>query len=334
MVKLSAKNLYSRFKKYIASNDLIRAGDKVIVACSGGPDSVALLYLLHRIAGEQDIKIIVAHYNHKLRGGEADADEKFVKNLAKKLKYKFVSGTSKGNINNEEQAREQRYAFLEKARGEEGAKLVAVGHTLDDLAETLLLNLIRGAGIRGLYSLKAKRGNIVRPLLFFEKSEVLTYLKEKKIHFRTDKSNKSLVYTRNIMRHKILPELKQINPKAATALARASLLASQADEYIILSSEKALTQIAENEGGKIIIERKKFTSLSPAIQSEILRLLARNAGVSRDLSFAQIDEILGMIKKNIGKKHKILLSRLKFEVKNGKIISTTLNKVHRNNTEI
>ena len=326
MAKLSAKNLNFRFKKYIADNDLVRAGDKVIVACSGGPDSVALLYLLHRFAGEQGIEIVVAHYNHKLRGGEADTDEKFVKNLAKKLKYKFISGTSEGSIKNEEQAREQRYAFLEKTRGEEGAKLVAVGQTLDDLAETVLLNLIRGAGIRGLYSLKAKRGNIVRPLLFAEKFELLSYLREKKIRFRIDKSNNSLVYTRNIMRHKILPELKKINPKATTALARASLLASQADEYIIGSSLKVLSQISENDDGKIIIERKKFTSLSPAIQSEILRILARSANVNRDLSFAQIDEILQVIEKNIGKKHKILLSKLKFEVKNGKIVISNLFK--------
>lgn len=326
MAKLSVKNLYSRFKKYVADNDLVRAGDRVIVGCSGGPDSVALLYLLNQFAGERDIEIVVAHYNHKLRGGEADADEKFVKNLAKKLKYKFVIGASKGGIKNEEQAREQRYAFLEKARAEEGAKLVAIGQTLDDLAETLLLNLIRGAGIRGLYSLKAKRGNIVRPLLFAEKFELLSYLREKKIRFRVDKSNNSLVYTRNIMRHKILPELKKINPKATTALARTSLLASQADEYIISSSLKVLARLVEKENGKIIIGRKKFTSLSPAIQSEILRILSRDAGVSRDLSFVQIDEILQVIEKNIGKKHKILLSQLKFEVKNGKIVISNLSK--------
>ena len=318
------KNLLQQFKKYIADNDLIRAGDRVIVACSGGPDSVALLYLMNKLAFGLKLELIVAHFNHKLRGGESDGDEKFVQELSKKLNTKFVSVSARGKIGNEEQAREQRYSFLEKAREEEGAKIIVVGHNLDDLAETALFNLIRGAGIRGLYSLRSKRGNIVRPLLFAEKKQILTYLAESKIGFRTDESNNSLVYTRNIMRHSILPEIKKINPQALSAIARTSLLAAQADEYIINSSKEILSEISENIDGKIKIDRKKFVLLSPALQSEIIRILARENGILADLSYVQVDEVLALIKKNIGKKYKIIAATLKIEIENGKIVISNI----------
>lgn len=314
------KNLFERFKKYVADNDLFRVGDKVIVACSGGPDSVALLFLLCDLAKELNLELIVAHFNHKLRAREAEEDEKFVEKIATKLGLKFISSSAKAKIKSEEQAREMRYRFLERVREEEKAKLIAAGHNLDDLAETVLLNIIRGAGIRGLYSLRPKRGNIVRPLLFAQKCELLSYLKSKKISFREDLSNKNLVYTRNIMRHIILPEIKKINPGALSAIARTSLLASQADEYIISSSEEILAQISGNENGKILIDRKKFSALSPTIQSEIIRILARNTGISHDLSYVQVEDIRALAEKNIGKKYKIIASRLKIEIESGKIV--------------
>jgi len=314
------KDLFIEFKKYIADNDLFRAGDKVVVACSGGPDSVALLYLLTDLAEELNLELIVAHFNHKLRGREADADEKFVKELSAKLNLVFVSASAKTKIKSEEEAREQRYNFLQRVREEESAKVVAVAHNLDDSAETVLLNIIRGAGIRGLYSLRSKRGYIVRPLLFAEKTQILSYLLRRKLKYQTDKSNETLVYTRNIMRHNILPEISKINPSALSAIARTSLLASQADEYIIQSSRTALAKISQNQNGKIIIDRKKFSVLSPALQSEMIRILAESAGVIRDLSYAQVEEIRTLIAKNVGKKHKIIAGRLKIEIESGKII--------------
>jgi tRNA(Ile)-lysidine synthase len=316
--------LFDQFKKYIADNDIIRAGDKVIVACSGGPDSVALLYLLTDLSKELNLELIVAHYNHKLRGGESDGDEKFVAELASKLKRKFISESAKVGITSEEQARKLRYDFLQKIGGEEGAKVLAVAHNLDDVAETLLLNIVRGAGIRGLYSLRPKRGYVVRPLLFAEKKDILSYLSDKKIGYRTDESNNKLVYTRNIMRHIILPEIKKINPQVLSAIARTSAFAAAADEYIIQSSEETLAKISENQNGKIIIDRKKFVALSPAIQSEIIRILARNAGVLTDLSFAQTEEITQLAAKNIGKKYKVIDSTLKIEIESGKIIVSNI----------
>ncbi|MEI6144142.1 MAG: tRNA lysidine(34) synthetase TilS [Candidatus Berkelbacteria bacterium] len=314
------KNLFNQFKKYIADNDLIGAGDKVVVACSGGPDSLALLYLLKELSKELRLELIVAHFNHKLRGREADADEKFVEKLASKLTLKFVSAAAKAKIISEDQARELRYKFLQKVREEERAKVIAVAHNSDDLAETVLMNIIRGAGIRGLYSLRAKRGYIVRPLLFAEKKVLVSYLSENKIGYRTDESNNSLVYTRNIMRHIILPEIKKINPRALSAIARTSALAAQADEYIVVSSKAILGRISENINGNLIINRKEFVALSPAVQSEIIRIIARQFGLDKDLAFSDVEEVLLLAEKNVGKKFKIVRSRLKIEIESGKII--------------
>ncbi|MFA5157602.1 MAG: tRNA lysidine(34) synthetase TilS [Patescibacteria group bacterium] len=318
--RLSQRDLYFRFKKYIAENDLIGAGDKVVLACSGGQDSISLLYLLERLAGESGLEIIVAHFNHGIRGREADSDEKFVKKNAEKLNLKFVSAKANSRIKNEEQARDRRYEFLEKVRVEERAKIIAVAHNIDDLAETMLLNIIRGTGIRGLYSLRPKRGHIVRPLLFAEKNQLLSYLKEKKISYRTDSSNRRLVYTRNIIRHNIFAEITKINPVCTSAFARLSATSAEIDDFIGQYSLEIYTKLACKENKKIIIEQKKFTTLSPAIQKEIVRKIASDYGVDKDLTETQVSEVVALINKNIGKKEKILGSRLKIELRDGKII--------------
>lgn len=320
MSKISQKDLYFRFKNFVLTNDLIKAGDKAIVACSGGPDSICLLYLLNRLASEMDIKLIVAHYNHKLRGGEADKDEGFVKKTAIQLGLPFISLSADLNIKGEEQARELRYKFLEKVRGEKSADLIAVAHNIDDLSETMILNIIRGTGIRGLYSLRPKRGKIVRPLLFAEKKEITSYLKENNIPYRIDKSNKELVYTRNIIRHKILPEIEKINPSYQRSFARLSSTSASTDEFIRQYSLEILENLANNENGKIIFSQKQFTSLSPAVKAEIIRAIAEDYHLIKDLSETEVLEVVSLIEKNIGKKEKVLKSKLKIELKTGKII--------------
>lgn len=326
MKQTKETNLISQFKKNIIDNNIIGVGDKIIVACSGGPDSVGLLYLLLGLQKELQLKLVVAHFNHKIRGNDSERDEKFVAELAKKLGLKFTSTRATKKIRNEQEARELRYKFLEKVRAEERAGLIAVGHNLNDLAETVLLNIIRGSGIRGLYSLQSKRDNIIRPLLFAEKKQILTYLKDEKISFRIDKTNKKLVYTRNIIRHKILPEILKLNPQALSAIARTSSLAEQTDQFLLGISEKIFLEISEKKENTTIINRKDFVALSPAVQSEIIRICARNFGVICDLSFRQVEEILNLINRNIGKKFKEISSRLKIEVKDGKIILSNIQR--------
>ena len=167
MAKHSQKNLYERFKKNILDNSLIEEGSELVLACSGGPDSVCLFDLLERLTKEINFSFIVAHYNHKVRGEEANADELFVRKLSEKYNREFLAGEPKGNrkIKSEEDARNLRYEFLQQVSEGRGKLKIFIAHNKDDQAETLLLNLIRGAGIRGLGSMKIVNGNLVRPLL-------------------------------------------------------------------------------------------------------------------------------------------------------------------------
>ena len=341
MAIISQKNLYLRFKKFIAEFDLIKRGDRVLVACSGGPDSVCLLYLLQQLSSELDFSIIVGHYNHRIRGREADRDEKFVKELSEKFGYDFYLGQLKSGekIKNEEDARNLRYEFLEKARGEGRADKIFIAHNKNDLAETLLINLVRGAGIRGLSSMKIVSGRLVRPLLFAEKSEILGYLKQNNIKFCTDSSNDSLDYTRNIMRHKIIPELQRLNPKLLSALWRTSELAGLCADFIRNQAEASLAKICHENKNEKYIERKKFTSLSPAVASEIIRILAEDYDVSRDLSLDQVEEVVKIANQNIGGKQKVIAGKpqggpiqgLKFELKAGRLIVSKVKGIESQN---
>jgi tRNA(Ile)-lysidine synthase len=322
MEKVSQKNLYARFKKNIIENSLIEEESELILACSGGPDSVCLFHLLERLSKEIKFSFIVAHYNHKVRGEEANADELFVRKLSEKYNREFLRGEPKGTreIKSEEDARKLRYDFLQRASEGRGKLKIFIAHNKDDQAETLLLNLIRGAGIRGLRSMRTVNGNLVRPLLFAEKNEIVDYLKQNKIKYRIDKSNNSLVYTRNIMRHNIIPLLRQLNPKVATALSRTADLAALSDDFIRREAQLSLEKILKENKKKIFIEKKSFTTLSPAIQLEIIRLLAEKNGFAHDLTSGQVDEVVQMINKNFGKKHKIIAGKLKFELIGGRII--------------
>jgi len=321
MTKEPQKNLYFQFRKFVFDNHLIKKGDRAVVACSGGPDSVCLLFLLAKLSKEINFFIVVAHYNHLLRGREADRDEKFVKELAKKFGYKFCLGKPAvgEKIKNEEQARILRYQFLQELREGEKSNKIFIAHNQNDLAETVLMNLIRGTGIRGLCSMKIINDRLIRPLLFAKKSEILDYLEQNRIKYLTDSSNDSLVYTRNIMRHKIIPMLEELNPRLTNALSRASELAQLSSDYIQGQAETILNEIREKNKNEIFIKRKNFISLSPAIQYEIVRILAKQYGIERDLSLAQIDGVIDLIRKNQGKKEKILGMRLKIGLLNAKI---------------
>jgi tRNA(Ile)-lysidine synthase len=213
------------------------AGESVIVAVSGGADSTALLLALAELRDRKKIshELVVAHFNHKLRGKQSDADERFVKKLAKVNGFQFVSGSGnlKGKADLEQRARDERYRFLVKAAKDRTAKVVLNAHTINDQAETFILNLVRGSGIDGLRAMPPQRRLdenvvLVRPLLEWAKREdTEQYCRENEVKFRRDRMNDDLDFTRVKIRKKVLPDLLDINPKIIETLARtAKLLAS------------------------------------------------------------------------------------------------------------
>jgi tRNA(Ile)-lysidine synthase len=211
---LSPNTLPSRFREFSRINGLFDEDASVVVAVSGGVDSMVLLDLLLK---DRVLTLIVGHFNHGLRGEESDADEAFVAERARRYGVPFHTerGDTAGEarrrgVGIQEAARDLRYDFLIRLREISGAGRIATGHHADDNAETILLHLFRGAGVQGMSGIPVERDGIIRPLLFAEREEIEEYARNEHIPFRTDSSNAKDGYTRNAVRHHVLPLLKEL----------------------------------------------------------------------------------------------------------------------------
>jgi tRNA(Ile)-lysidine synthase len=296
-----------KFKQTTARYDLIDKGDKVLVAVSGGPDSVALLYALLEIKDQFNLDICVAHLNHKLRGKESDEDENFVKNLAHKLNLKFFSKSidvkkeaKKNKLSLEEAARLVRYRYLEDLADRIKADKIAMGHQADDQAETLLMRLLRGAGGLGLSGIPPKRGKIIRPLLEIKREEIEKFLKGKRQSFRTDSSNLLPSYFRNKIRLLLLPLIqKEFTPKIVDLLNRASNIISLQQQYVEKNSEKILRLLCKSKNkGKIVLDLKRFIYYDICLKREMIRLCVKELNRDQaELSFDSIERTLNLTQK-------------------------------------
>ena len=233
--------LMLEIKRYIGANQLICPGDGVVVGLSGGPDSVFLLYALHTLQPRMDFTLRAVHVHHGIRGAEADRDEAFSEKLCAKLDIPFQAVhvaapayAARHGLSLEEAARILRYEALEAARqqlGQTRAAWIAVAHHLDDQAETVLHNLVRGAGLRGLAGMENRRNHVIRPLLSIKREDILKWLKQYDIPYVTDSTNADPHYTRNRIRSTVLPELREINPEASAHIAHSAALLREADAY-------------------------------------------------------------------------------------------------------
>ena len=221
------------------AHDLLPPGP-LVVAVSGGTDSVALLLLLSGLAPELGLDLHVAHFDHRLRPRASAKDAEFVADLAQSHGATIRVGRAERAPKSEDDARELRYAFLRRAAHETGAKLIATGHTRDDQAETVLLHATRGSGLAGLAGMRPRRDDIVRPLLTIGRAETAAVCADAKIAPREDTSNRDLKYARNRIRHKVLPELERINSQARAALARLAAAAAQITDASRDAAERAL----------------------------------------------------------------------------------------------
>jgi tRNA(Ile)-lysidine synthase len=210
-----------KFKKYISENNLLRPGEKILLAVSGGIDSMVMTHLFLK----SGIEAGIAHCNFSLRQIESDLDEEMVRQFAADNNLEFFSTrfetkkfATENKLSVQMAARELRYRWFESIRSEHGYKSVAVAHNLNDNIETLLINLIRGTGIAGLRGMKPASNNIIRPMLFASRKEIVSYCEKNRITYREDRSNADTKYLRNKIRHQIIPLLKEINPSIESAL--------------------------------------------------------------------------------------------------------------------
>lgn len=319
--KISQKNLIYRFEQSLKKNQLIKEGDRVIVALSGGPDSVCLFDLLFRLKDKLDINLSACHYNHKIRGKESDDDQCFVERLCEErgAELKVCAYGGKKALKNEEEAREARYAFFEKILKEERGAKLAIAHNADDLSETFIFRLLRGSGPKGLKSIPYRRKKFIRPLLDFSKNDIENYLENAGIEYRKDSSNYDLKYSRNYIRHCIMPEFKKINLNASQNIKNFAELLSEQNDYIEKQVKKEFICLVREKGKCFQIDRDKFEELDVVIKSNLLLFVVSKLGYNKDISNLHIKKVIQMIEKGEGGKYLALPHSLRVEVKGGKI---------------
>lgn len=270
--------------QYISEHQLFEAGAKVIVGVSGGADSVALLDMLYSLK----LECVVAHCNFHLRGAESNRDAFFVEELCEKYKLKYEridfdteAYAVQNSISIEMAARELRYNWFEQIRTIHLADRIAVAHHRDDSVETILLNLVRGTGIRGLTGISPQNGYIVRPLLCLGRDEILEYLKERKLSYVDDSTNNEDLYTRNKIRLNIIPLLETINPSAKEAIIRTAGHLAQVETVYKFYIEQAKNDIFKDNR----IDIKKFVQyIEPeAVLYEILAPYGFNSSTIRQI---------------------------------------------------
>lgn len=273
-----------RIALYIDRNKLFSPKDKILVALSGGADSVALLRLLLALGYACE----AAHCNFHLRGAESDRDETFVRRLCKEFQiplhiihFETEREAEERHISIEMAARELRYAWFEKIRREYGITVVAVAHHQDDSVETLLLNLIRGTGINGLRGIQPKNGNIVRPLLCLNREEIIGYLQDIRQDYVTDSTNLQDEYTRNKIRLNLLPMMQEINPSVKESILKTAQHLNDAAVIYNKGIEEAKQRTLTEEGINIQALQKEPTP--ETILFEILHPLGFNASQVKDI---------------------------------------------------
>lgn len=291
---------------------------RLLLAVSGGPDSVCLLHLLVRLQGELNIQLHAAHLDHQLRGAEAAADARYVAQLARQLKVPATierrdvkAYRARHHLTLEEAAREVRYGFLAEVARSAGGDCVAVGHTRDDHIETVLMHLIRGTGTRGLRGLQPVsqwRGQddaltIIRPLLELSRRDTVEYCREYQLMPRIDTTNLSLSPLRNRVRLQLLPLLRSYNPRVDEALLRTAQTA--ADELAFLDQEGARVwrKVVHRQGDTIILDREEFLKIPPALRRHLLRMAMENLlGDLKDIEARHIEEMMAALSKPAGKR--------------------------------
>jgi len=289
-------------KKTIQKHSMVNPGEHVLVGVSGGADSTALLFCLRRMAPELELTLTVAHLNHGIRGAEADEDEVFVRQISNQLGLQFVSEIINVKMqaadtgqNMEELARRIRYDFLCRTARRIGAQKIAVGHNLNDQAETALFRFIRGSGLKGLASIyPVLDGWIIRPLLDCSGASIREYLKNKAIAYRDDSSNRDLRYARNRIRRELVPYLENhFNARLAHTIANEALLARETWSFVESQAKAAFGRIGMQVDGGISLQIKGLIELHPALQKEVLRqALKACLGSLRGIDSSHIQSIL------------------------------------------
>lgn len=288
--------LFALSKEY----DMLPAGSLILCAVSGGADSMCLLHRLHCMAPEWGFSLACAHFNHNLRGNEALRDEEFVRSWCREHSIPFFCGSAdvaaqaaQTGRGIEETARILRYDFLNQTAEQCGAIRIATAHTASDNAETVLLHLVRGSGLPGLTGIPPRRGNVVRPLLTTTRAEVEEYCAVNGLHWVEDSTNADETYTRNFLRHQVMPLLEQMNPRVVETLSATADRLRTDNECLADLAEEAVAQARVTAEG-IVISVQILNDLPRAVASRAVRRLLERAGGGKNCTSAHISAVLNL----------------------------------------
>ena len=309
--------LESRVLSLIREHNLLAGQQCLLVAVSGGQDSVCLLHVLAKLQTELKVKLHVAHLDHQLRGAESESDARYVARLAKKLdipctieKRDVKAYRARHRLSPEEAAREVRYTFLSEVAQSIGTDRVAVAHTAGDHIETVLMHLIRGSGARGLRGLQpvslwqssGKGIVVVRPLLSVSREETAAYCRRRRLMPHLDTSNLDLLPLRNRIRLELLPLLQNYNPRIADALQRTSRLAGEALDFLDEECSRLKDGIVRQQGDIFLFDKAEFLKIPAVLQRHLLRLTIEEImGNLNDIESRHIEQIMDALALSAGK---------------------------------
>ncbi|TLY29193.1 MAG: tRNA lysidine(34) synthetase TilS [Ignavibacteria bacterium] len=289
-------------RRFIRDFRLIDRGEKIILAVSGGLDSMVLLDALDDLKRDSQLTLSVAHFNHQLRGIESDRDEALLRSvaLARGLECYVERANTRAaaeaqKLSVEECARNLRYAFFEKLRSSLGYQKIATAHHADDNAETILFNLFRGAGVHGLSGIPVRRNDqsIIRPLLFATRKQIEGYAAERKVSYREDASNAEREYTRNFLRHDVIPLIREnINPNLIGTLSRTAELFDQLEEYLNEQARNIMPGLlVRGSEGSIILDLTAFRAQPVFLREHVLLHTAREF-TAKEIDFATVKSMI------------------------------------------
>ena len=295
-----------KVKSYISENALTDKGDKIVIGVSGGADSVALLLTFFDLSKELDLKLYAVHINHGLRS-EAKAEAEYVRTLSKKLGIPFflyeedVESIAKElSIGTEEAGRKIRYERFYEVLKKTGASKIAVAHNKNDLCETMLFNLFRGTGIKGLSSIPPKRGEIIRPLLCVERSEIEEFLNERKVSFCIDASNLTNDYSRNRIRNIIIPAIKEnAANEAVSHMAECAKQLRELYAYVDDLADRKFTECLRSQSETAVsLDKSLLTGCDAYVQKLLVKkMIDALVPSNKDITHTHLEEVCALIKK-------------------------------------
>lgn len=326
-------SLEEQFLMTVRNNNLITKGDKIVVGVSGGPDSIALLYLLIKYQTKLGIESLsVAHINHLIRTDSTD-DEHFVENYCKKNNVPFyalraeVEKIAKENKRGtEEQGRIIRYQFFDEVMSKTGSNKLAIAHNKNDKVETVILNMIRGSGTKGLegirpYALDDQSNmKIIRPLIDIEKKDILDFANKNRLEPRIDSTNSQNIYRRNIIRNEIIPKLQEINPNIVDTISRTSDIIAEENVFVKTECDREYKILSNRDCNIISFNLKEFNSLDEIIKSELVFMAIEElVGNRKNVQKINVDDVVKLASRNISGKFTKINNKVSARVNKGKL---------------